>query len=313
MAGCCVATTLFKVNTLSAAKADAPFDVVVLDEASQIWLGPLLAPAALARSLVLVGDPRQLPPLLHQEREAAMPAVAGLDLARSTLELLLERHADDEGWFLRQTYRMNRHVCAVPNALFYGNLEPHPIAAVRVWPEPSERDAGVEPAASLLRAAPGIAFLAAPDPAAAPRSLRSRAEAQAIANLLLACERVHGEWLARQDGLTPARAPAPPFEPRYLVSCFYRAQVAEVRSVLLDASVPAHLWQVDTVERNQGRSCSVGFLSVGAQRVEDRHGATWFHAPERWNVAMTRARFKVYVLAAAVELLPEWLRGPLHA
>ena len=105
------------------------------------------------------------------------------------------------------------------------------------------------------------------------------------------------------EGPTPAV-----FDPRYLVSCFYRAQVTTVRRALDEAGIARHLFHVDTVERNQGRTCSVALLSLGAQATTgSRHGAGWFHSRERWNVALTRARFKVFVLGAGPQIWPAWL------
>jgi len=44
-------------------------------EASQVWMGPLLAPATVGDANILVGDPKQLPPLLHEDPEQMEPEV----------------------------------------------------------------------------------------------------------------------------------------------------------------------------------------------------------------------------------------------
>lgn len=317
MPGVCLATTLFQVNRRVAAaikNGESPdrFDIVVVDEASQVWMGPLLAPATIGDAIILVGDPKQLPPLLHEDPEQMEPEVREQGLHRSALEVLMERAHEGESWFLCETYRMNRHVCDLPSRLFYGGaLAPHASVAGAEWDAPGP--ASVEPGVGLkattsLASKPGIAFIEVPTGPVSGGAVSSFAEARAIADLVQACEATHGAWLSARDGHMADGPPPAPFDPRYLISCFYRAQVTTVRRALDEAGIARHLFQVDTVERNQGRTCSVAFLSLGAQTIDgSRHGAEWFHSRERWNVALTRARFKVFVLGAGPQIWPAWL------
>lgn len=317
MPGVCLATTLFQVNRRVAAaikNGESPdcFDIVVVDEASQVWMGPLLAPATIGDAIILVGDPKQLPPLLHEDPGQMEPEVREQGLHRSALEVLMERAHEGESWFLRETYRMNRHVCDLPSRLFYdGALAPHASVAGAEWDAPGP--ASVQPGVGLeattwLASKPGIAFIEVPTGPVSGGGVSSLAEARAIADLVQACEATHGEWLSARNGHMADGPPPAPFDPRYLVSCFYRAQVTTVQRSLDEAGIARHLFQVDTVERNQGRTCSVAFLSLGAQTIDaSRHGAEWFHSRERWNVALTRARFKVFVLGAGPQVWPAWL------
>jgi DNA replication ATP-dependent helicase Dna2 len=88
------------------------FDVVVVDESSQITLPVCLGPLFLADKFVLVGDQYQLPPLVRSERAAA------LGLSDSLFRLLAHRHAAATVRLTHQ-YRMNDDVMVLANELVY--------------------------------------------------------------------------------------------------------------------------------------------------------------------------------------------------
>jgi predicted RecB family nuclease len=97
-------------------------DVLVVDEAGQMALANVLAVAQAARSVVLIGDPRQL----EQPQKAAHPD--GTDL--SALDHLLAGHTTvppDRGLFLERTWRLHPSICALTSELFYeSRLESQP-------------------------------------------------------------------------------------------------------------------------------------------------------------------------------------------
>ena len=90
-----------------------PFDLVVLDEASQAteplsWL-PLLQ----AKKAVFAGDPLQLPPTLY----SSTAATGGL--AFTLLERLMENLPDSMKSLLRIQYRMHETIMEFPSREFY--------------------------------------------------------------------------------------------------------------------------------------------------------------------------------------------------
>ena len=90
------------------------FDVVVVDEASQLTEPAALAAINRADRFVLVGDHRQLPPVVRAEN----------DLARSLFERLIDAHPDAAVTLDRQ-YRMAQAIQAFPSREFYdGALRP---------------------------------------------------------------------------------------------------------------------------------------------------------------------------------------------
>lgn len=101
--------------------AAAPVDVLFVDEAGQLGLADVLAAATSAESLVLAGDPQQLP----QVSQATHPAGAGA----SVLEHVLagERTLpDDKGIFLAETWRLHPDICEFISDQFYdGRLTSH--------------------------------------------------------------------------------------------------------------------------------------------------------------------------------------------
>ncbi|MFB6160774.1 MAG: AAA domain-containing protein [Haloferacaceae archaeon] len=90
------------------------FDVAVVDEASQLTEPGTLAAVTRADRFVLVGDHRQLPPVVRAEN----------DLRESLFERLIEAYPDASVLLDRQ-YRMCQRVQAFPSAEFYdGRLRP---------------------------------------------------------------------------------------------------------------------------------------------------------------------------------------------
>ena len=90
-----------------------------------------------------------------------------------------------------------------------------------------------------------------------------------------------------------------PYEVRYMISCLFRKQASIVRQAIRKRGIAHHLWHVDTVERNQGQTASVAILCVGAASPETAgRDRRWSCDPRRWNVALSRGRFKAYVVAS---------------
>jgi DNA replication ATP-dependent helicase Dna2 len=90
------------------------FDVAVVDEASQLAEPDALAAINRADRFTLVGDHRQLPPVVRAEN----------DLATSLFERLIEEHPDAAVALDRQ-YRMAQAIQAFPSREFYdGSLRP---------------------------------------------------------------------------------------------------------------------------------------------------------------------------------------------
>jgi uncharacterized protein len=89
-------------------------DVLFIDEAAQMSLANVLAVSQAAKTIVLLGDPRQL----EQPMQGSHPE--GTDV--SALNHILGAHATipgDRGLFLEETWRLHPEICAFTSELFY--------------------------------------------------------------------------------------------------------------------------------------------------------------------------------------------------
>src|SRR6266516_899534 len=112
------------------------FDVAIIDEASQLTVPAILGALRLAKRFILVGDEKQLPPLVLS-KEAAEKGLA--DSLFSYLKHLnddyMKEHGEEDKVVsacvsLRMQYRMNRWISNFSSRVFYeGQLEADPLVA----------------------------------------------------------------------------------------------------------------------------------------------------------------------------------------
>jgi DNA replication ATP-dependent helicase Dna2 len=136
------------------------FDVAVVDEASQVLEGPMLALLAKAKKFILIGDHRQLPAVVTQEAETSAVAPAVADLLREQLGLTNLRNSYFERLFRRaeaqwpyahgtlaNQYRAHADLAVLVNDDFYGGQlrSPAPWQHASLnpsaWPAASPADA----------------------------------------------------------------------------------------------------------------------------------------------------------------------------
>ncbi len=286
MSGHVLGTTLFQVakstsRALEQGVPPQPFDIAFVDEGSQATLPMLVAALAVSRQLVLLGDQRQLGPVLKSDPSPEAP-----ELHQSAFEFLARRRP---AHFLAETRRMRPPVCRIVSEAFYEGKLTSGVA----WEPPSSPRTRAEP---FLQLDPGLELLEVP----AGESAGWSPEREVAAVLDVA-----RGW-ASEAGISLLAAAAealgsPENEPHLLVSCFYRRQVLRLRKAFGEASGLAGLRiHVDTVERNQGASCLVSLLSVAddGSKGATRHSLDWRLDPRRLNVAVTRGRLKAFVFSS---------------
>lgn len=259
------------------------FDMVIVDEASQVTLPAALGVVGFGRRFVLVGDHRQLPPVVQSQAPDG-----GAGLGESLFEYLARaRTADGQPGLvqLEEQYRMNAEICAFPSQAWYGGaLRPAPsVATARLQLDlaAAGADLPAEAAAALARAldpARPVVFIDVPGSGGnAPRTNRREAR---LSRLLLEAMRRGG--LAAGD---------------LAVIATFRAQVALIRAALSRSADPAlqagaHAL-VDTVDRFQGseRLCVVYSCASYAPELHPL-----MLDERRLNVALTRAQHKLVLL-----------------
>ncbi len=245
------------------------FDAVIIDEASQVTL-PLAAMAMLtSEAYLFVGDHRQLPPVLQSvpREEAALASVFGRLSGRGFSTML------------EITYRMNAELTRWPGEAFYsGKLQAAADNAGRRL--------------ALPQAPPDFAELLDPSKPLVLVEMShgasqrfSEEEAILTADLLIALKRA-GLAMSEVAVVVP-----------------FRRQAARIRMFLQTrrAMQPQDLVDcvIDTVERMQGQEREVIIISMTASDPDYVLAVLDFLLqPQRLNVAVTRARSKVIVLAS---------------
>ncbi|HEX3291842.1 MAG TPA: TM0106 family RecB-like putative nuclease [Gaiella sp.] len=233
--------------------AEHPLDVLMVDEAGQLALADVLAAATSARSLVLLGDPNQLP----QVSQGSHPEGA----ERSVLQHLLGETVTvppGRGVFLERTWRLRPELCAFTSDAYYEGRLAHA-------PETARRS---------LALGNGPVWLPVEH---VGRSQSSVEEADAIA---AAVDELLGSPFTDLDGMT-----RPLDERDLLVVAPYNAQVRMLRS-RLPAAVP-----VGTVDKFQGQQAPVVLVSMASSSPDDApRGIGFAFDRHRFNVATSRAQ-----------------------
>ena len=287
------------------------FDVAMIDEASQLTIPAILGALRLAKRFILVGDEKQLPPLVLSKEAAEQGLADSLFsyLKRLDADYMKEHSAAESACVsLRVQYRMNRWISNFSSKVFYeDSIEAAPTVAKRVLEVTSHGSRSAHESDVMkqaLQPAYPLVFLdvrsgdskGAGDEEEHEGPKSSNAEARAVRNV------VHG-LLAR--GI---------LEKDIGIIAPYRAQVANLRRHLFVDDI-ASGWQalsshtpmsIDTVDRFQGGECMVIIMSFATSKMPESPLREFLTNPHRLNVALTRAQRKLILVgcAPALEALP---------
>ena len=253
--------------------ADA-VDVLVIDEAGQMSLANTLAASQAARSVVLLGDPRQL----DQPIQGIHPP--GADVS-ALGHLLGESPTIDpsRGIFLDRTWRMHPAVCAFTTEQFYeGRLGTRPEL---------DRQQVIGPGPL---AGSGLRFVAVEHTG---NTSASTEEAGRVAALLRELLDGGAAWVG-PDGV---RRPLTLGD--VLVVAPYNAQVATLRSML-----PAGA-RAGTVDKFQGQEAPIVIYSMATSTPDEApRGMEFLYSLNRLNVATSRARCVAAIVASPALMAP---------
>ena len=253
-------------------------DVLVVDEAGQFSLANALAVSPAASSLVLLGDPQQL----QQPQKGSHPD--GVDV--SALQHVLggtdvQTMPTDRGLFLPVTWRLAPAVCAFTSEQFYeARLEPR---------EGLDRQRLV---GTVGLDGAGLAWIEVPH--AANRHW-SAEEIDAVDALVTRLLTPGARWITG-DGHAKALA-----ADDILVVAPYNAHVNRLNDRLATRGV-----RVGTVDKFQGQEAPVVIYAMAASTPQDApRGMEFLYSRHRLNVATSRARCRVFVVASPALLAPE--------
>ena len=244
-------------------------DVLVVDEAGQFSLTNTVAAARAARSVLLLGDPQQLPQVSTGVHPYPVD-VSALGWLSDGAAALDPRF----GYFLGESWRMDSALCERVSWLSYdGALASAAATAGR----------------ALRGVAPGVVSYPVEH---AGCSVRSVQEAQAVVD----CVR---ELLGREWVSAAGAEPRPLAAEDCIVVAAYNAQVDCVREALIAAGLADSSGagvRVGTVDKFQGQEAAVVLVSLASSRVDSGRGAGFVLSPNRLNVAVSRGQWQAVLV-----------------
>ena len=242
------------------------FDVLVFDEASQLTIPAALMAMLQCDRFIFAGDHRQLPPVVSSMK-------AGQGVAASIFQHLAET-AGHGAKMLKESFRLNRGLVAFPSREFYdGRLVSAPVAEKRTLQLKGRRQH-----ADILQGPHVVQLVLVRHEG---RGQESPEEAALVADLVRD---------AVEGGLSPGDI---------AVIAPHRRQNVRIREFLAQCGMAAKDVLVDTVERIQGQERDLVILSMTLSDPDVLSAEIDFlYLPNRFNVAMTRARKKLIVVAS---------------
>ena len=244
-------------------------DVLVVDEAGQFSLTNTVAAARAARSVLLLGDPQQLPQVSTGVHPYPVD-VSALGWLSDGAAALDPRF----GYFLGESWRMDSALCERVSWLSYdGALASAAATAGR----------------ALQGVAPGVVSYPVEHVGCSVRSVQ---EAQAVVD----CVR---ELLGREWVPATGAEPRPLAAEDCIVVAAYNAQVDCVREALIAAGLADSSGagvRVGTVDKFQGQEAAVVLVSLASSRVDSGRGAGFVLSPNRLNVAVSRGQWQAVLV-----------------
>lgn len=284
---------------------NAPFDLVVLDEGSQVRIPEaLLVISRLAPTgrLLIAGDDMQLPPIIQGKYPEPKPGEPLLH--RSIFEAL--RVADRKNELTSQLYenfRMNDSLCCFPAEHLYG---PEYCSAT-----PMIASRRIRLAQTRKKIDPWIEMVLDPDYPLVLCVLEGiQAGAENVVEAGLVAQVTH--QLRRRLLMRGRTMPYP--DDKKGDNAFWRDGVfivsphhAQIRSIHLALAQQGlrEPFFIDTVEKMQGQECDVVIVSYGVSDAEYAMlEGEFIYSLNRLNVAITRARSKCIVFLPRPLLTP---------
>jgi hypothetical protein len=255
-------------------------DVLFIDEAAQMSLANVLAVSQAAKTIVLLGDPRQL----EQPTQGTHPEGTGV----SALDHILGIHATipaERGLFLEETWRLHPDICAFTSELFYESR-----LRARPGLELQTIKSGGRINGSGLRFMPVVHE---GNQSSCPE------EADKISTLVAEILGAGARWTNR-EGID-----APIGLDDILIIAPYNAQVFELQERIPGA-------RIGTVDKFQGQEAPVVIYSMTTSSHADApRGMEFLYSPNRLNVATSRAKC-VCVLVSSPLVFEADCRTPRH-
>jgi uncharacterized protein len=249
-------------------------DVLFVDEAGQMALANVLAVSPAAKSIVLLGDPQQL----DQPQQGSHPD----GIAVSALEHMLGEEKTmpaERGIFLPITWRMAPPLCALSSELYYER---------RLFSKQGLEHQGLVDVGDLNGS--GLWYLDVDHDGNRNQSFE---EVAGIVSLVERLTSGAASWMDEAQSTKPIGLDD------ILIVSPYNSQVNRITERLPGA-------RVGTVDKFQGQEAAVVIYSMATSRPEDApRGMEFLYSPNRLNVATSRARCAVILVASPHLFQPE--------
>ena len=256
------------------------FDVVIIDEVSKCTPPELLIPALKGKKLVMVGDHRQLPPMLDTSTLEEVAQEIGS--TRKELEFLeeslfksqFESANESIKQMLNTQYRMHPMIMGAINQFYDGKLECGIL-------QPDTKRAH-HLAGEVIQEHHHLLWVNMPrgdefEELREGTSLSNIREIDVIESL---CQQIESAWVSRVANGEPKKEIA--------VITFYGAQLRKIDERLKSELFPSLQIRTGTVDRFQGMERPVVIVSM--VRNNDNRDVGFAKKPERVNVAFSRAQ-----------------------
>jgi superfamily I DNA and/or RNA helicase len=242
-------------------------DILFIDEAAQMSLANVVAVSQAAKSLVLLGDPRQL----EQPIKGSHPD----GVAVSALDHLLGPYATvqpDRGLFLPETWRMHPSICAFNSELFYDS---------RLRSLSGLENQEIKSKGRLEGA--GLRYSPVEHTGNQSSSLE---EVERVCALVEEILKSDTSWVDRHGDEAPLKLDD------ILIIAPYNAQVFALQERLPGACI-------GTVDKFQGQEAPIVIYSMTTSSYADApRGMEFLYSANRLNVATSRAKCMCIVVAS---------------
>lgn len=233
------------------------FDVAIVDEVCKATLPEILSPLIISRKAILLGDPKQLPPVFCSEE---------LEIIRSIQNCNLNRYMYIDSLFnesknvsvLDTQYRMSNQIGSMISELFYNNTLLN------------GRNVEVEDALTWFTYKPSKEWPVQMEELSDRPMIYNDDECSIVADLV--------KRIVTEDDFNSTIAVIAP----------YRAQISSLRK----ACITSDRIKIDTVDGFQGKECDIVIFSVTRTKGSYR----FLTDDRRINVALSRARNKIYIV-----------------
>jgi DNA polymerase III delta prime subunit len=256
------------------------FDVVIIDEVSKCTPPEILIPALKGKKLVLIGDYRQLPPMLQDKSLEEIATEMGSEpedisfLEESLFKKQFEAASESIKRRLTIQYRMHPYIMGAINQ-FYD----HSLRCGIIEPEKARSH---NLAGDIILENHHLIWVKTPQEPRFEEQLEgtSRYNLKEVEAIDILCEQMEEVWSLKVAEGQPKKEIG--------IITFYGAQLRRIEEMLSDRKFPSLAIRTGTVDRFQGMERPIIIVSMVRNNPDGDIG--FAKKPERVNVAFSRAQ-----------------------